>query len=159
MTFMDKVYTLRTEMRSDSKTAYFISFTDGQGEFYDLEVSEAFYIEFRQMERKNRNLQQSDWRHQEASDLWDETLYKRAFRVPKSVEELTFDAEQRELLRKAISALPEIQRRRFLLYHEYDFNYRQIGEMEHCRPQSIMHSVTRAREKIKAVIEKYRAGQ
>ena len=159
MTFMDKVYTLRTEMRSDSKTAYFISFTDGQGEFYDLEVSEAFYIEFRQMERKNRNLQQSDWRHQEASDLWDETLYKRAFRVPKSVEELIFDAEQRELLRKAISALPEIQRRRFLLYHEYDFNYRQIGEMEHCRPQSIMHSVARAREKIKAVIEKYRAGQ
>ena len=159
MTFMDKVYTLRTEMRSDSKTAYFISFTDGQGEFYDLEVSEAFYIEFRQMERKNRNLQQSDWRHQEASDLWDETLYKRAFRVPKSVEGLIFDAEQRELLRKAISALPEIQRRRFLLYHEYDFNYRQIGEMEHCRPQSIMHSVTRAREKIKAVIEKYRAGQ
>ena len=159
MTCMDKVYTLRTEMRSDSKTAYFISFTDGQGEFYDLEVSEAFYIEFRQMERKNRNLQQSDWRHQEASDLWDETLYKRAFRVPKSVEELIFDAEQRELLRKAISALPEIQRRRFLLYHEYDFNYRQIGEMEHCRPQSIMHSVTRAREKIKAVIEKYRAGQ
>ena len=159
MTFMDKVYTLRTEMRSDSKTAYFISFTDGQGEFYDLEVSEALYIEFRQMERKNRNLQQSDWRHQETSDLWDETLYKRAFRVPKSVEELIFDAEQRELLRKAISALPEIQRRRFLLYHEYDFNYRQIGEMEHCRPQSIMHSVTRAREKIKAVIEKYRAGQ
>ena len=158
MTFMDKVYTLRTEMRSDSKTAYFISFTDGQGEFYDLEVSEALYIEFRQMERKNRNLQQSDWRHQETSDLWDETLYKRAFRVPKSVEELIFDAEQRELLRKAISALPEIQRRRFLLYHEYDFNYRQIGEMEHCRPQSIMHSVARAREKIKTVIEQYRAG-
>ena len=52
MTFMDKVYTLRTEVRGDGKTAYFISFTDGQGEFYDLEVSEALYIEFRQMERK-----------------------------------------------------------------------------------------------------------
>ena len=57
--------------------------------------------------------------------------------MPKSVEELIFDAEQRELLRKAISALPEIQRRRFLLYHEYDFNYRQIGEMEHCKPLPI----------------------
>ena len=111
MTFMDKVYTLRTEVYSEG------------------------------------------W------NLWDETLYNRAFRVPKSVEELIFDAEQRELLNKAIAALPEIQRRRFLLYHEYDFNYRQIGEMEHCRPQSIMHSVARAREKIKAVIEKYRAGQ
>ena len=159
MTFMDKVYTLRTEVRGDGKTAYFISFTDGQGEFYDLEVSEPFFMEFRQMERKNRNLQQSDWRHQEASDLWDETLYNRAFRVPKSVEELIFDAEQRELLNKAIAALPTTQRRRFLLYHEYNFNYRQIGEMEHCRPQSIRHSVIRAREKIKAVIEQYRAGQ
>ena len=52
MTFMDKVYTLRTEVRGDGKTAYFISFTDGQGEFYDLEVSEPFFVEFRQMERK-----------------------------------------------------------------------------------------------------------
>ena len=158
MTFMDKVYTLRTEVHSEGGTAYFISFTDGQGEFYDLEVSEPFFMEFRQMERKNRNLQQSDWRHQEASDLWDETLYNWAFRVPKSVEELIFDAEQRELLNKAIAALPTTQRRRFLLYHEYNFNYRQIGEMEHCRPQSIRHSVIRAREKIKAKIEKYRAG-
>ena len=102
MTFMDKVYTLRTEVHSEGGTAYFISFTDGQGEFYDLEVSEPFFMEFRQMERKNRNLQQSDWRHREGWDLWDETLYKRAFRVPKSVEELIFDAEQRELLNKAI---------------------------------------------------------
>ncbi len=63
MTFMDKVYTLRTEVRSNGEIAYFISFTDGQGEFYDLEVSEPFFIEFRQMERKNRNLQQSDHLH------------------------------------------------------------------------------------------------
>ena len=67
MTFMDKVYTLRTEVYSEG------------------------------------------W------NLWDETLYNRAFRVPKSVEELIFDAEQRELLRKTISTLPEIQRQRFLL--------------------------------------------
>ncbi len=40
---MDKVYTLRAEVRNDRNTLYFISFTDGQGEFYDLEVSEAFY--------------------------------------------------------------------------------------------------------------------
>jgi DNA-directed RNA polymerase specialized sigma24 family protein len=156
VTFMDKVYTLRTEVRANVETSYFISFADGQGEFYDLEVSEEFYVEFRKLEHKNRNLQQSDWRHQEASDLWDETLYRRAFRVPKSVEELIFDAEQREVLRKAIDALPEIQRRRFLLPHEYGFNYTKIGRMEHCRPQSIRQSVIRAREKIKAEIEKYR---
>ena len=77
--------------------------------------------------------------------MWDETLYNRVFRIPKSVGELIFDTEQQELLRKAISALPKIQRRQFLLYHEYDFYYRQIGEMGHCGPQSIRHSVIRAR--------------
>ncbi len=71
---------------------------------------------------------------------------------------MIFDAEQREILRKAIAALPEIQRRRFLLYHEYDFTYSAIGKMEHCRAQSIRQSVLRAREKIRAEIEKYRAG-
>ena len=80
----------------------------GKANFTILEVSEPFFIEFRQMEHKNRNLQQSDWRHRELR-ICGETLYKRAFRVPKSVEKLIFDAEQRELLNKAIAALPEVQ--------------------------------------------------
>ena len=96
MTFMDKVYTLRTEVRSDGKTSYFISFTDGQGEFYDLEVSEVFYIEFRQMERKNRNLLQSDGRHKEFFELSDEALNRRARVTPKGVDELIIEQEDRK---------------------------------------------------------------
>ncbi len=92
----------------------------GKANFTILEVSEPFFIEFRQMERKNRNLQQSDWRHRELR-ICRETLYKRAFRVPKSVEKLIFDAEQRELLNKAIAALPEVQR-------DMQFHNRLISE-------------------------------
>lgn len=32
------------------------------------------------------------------------------------------EAERAELLYKAVDRLPEIQRRRFLLYYEYEFN-------------------------------------
>jgi hypothetical protein len=37
------------------------------------------------------------------------------------------EAERAELLCKAVDRLPEIQRRRFLLYYEYEFNFYQIG--------------------------------
>lgn len=65
------------------------------------------------------------------------------------------EAERSELLQQAIDNLPDIQRRRFLLYYEYDYNYYEIGEMEHCTASSVGQSVSRAREKVKAQMKKY----
>ena len=86
MTYGAKTYTLREES-TKSGTRYFISFKDGQGESHELEVSEQLFFEFRQMERRNRNLQQWNQRHREFNELWDETLYRRALRVPKTLDE------------------------------------------------------------------------
>ena len=55
MAYGAKTYTLREESTESGKR-YFISFKDGQGEHHELEVSEPLFFEFRQMERKNRNL-------------------------------------------------------------------------------------------------------
>ena len=153
MTFLDKAYTLREES-VQSITHYYISFTDSIGEFQDLEVSETLYFEFRQLERKNRNLQQSDQRHKEHNEVYEETLNRRAVFKPKSVEELIMETELSELLHKTINSLPEIQRQRFLLYHEYD-NYYQIGAMEHCTASSVGKSISIAKEKVKAQMKKY----
>lgn len=154
MTFLDKAYTLREESVQNI-THYYISFTDSTGEFQDLEVSETLYFEFRQLERKNRNLQQSDQRHKEHNEVYEETLNRRAVFKPKGVEELIMETELSELFHKTIAILPEIQKRRFLLYHEYDLNYYQIGAMENCTPQAVRRSVIIAREKIKAQIKNY----
>ncbi len=54
---------------------------------------------------------------------------------------------------KAVGSLPEIQRRRFLLYYEYEFNFYQIAAMEHCTASAIQKSVAIAKEKVKAEIE------
>ena len=125
MAYRVKAYTLREES-TESGTRYFISFKDGQGKSHELEVSEQFFMEFRQMERRNRNLLQWDERHREFSEVWDETLNRRALKLPKSIEEQMIEAERAELLCKAVDGLPEIQRRRFLLYYEYEFNFYQI---------------------------------
>ena len=57
MAYRVKTYTLREEA-AENGTRYFISFKDGQGGYHELEVSEQFFIEFRHMERRNRNLLQ-----------------------------------------------------------------------------------------------------
>ena len=128
MAYKAKAYTLREES-TESGIRYFISFKDGQGEHHELEVSEQLFFEFRQMERRNRNLLQWDERHREFSEVWDETLNRRALKLPKSIEEQMIEAERAELLCKAVDRLPEIQRRRFLLYYEYEFNFYQIAAM------------------------------
>ena len=152
--FRYKSYTLREEV-SEIGTRCFIRFKDGQGEYHELEVSPAFYQEFRRLELNNRKIQNWDQRHREFSEVWDETLNRRARVTPKTVEETMIESERNELLYKLIAALPAIQKRRFLLYHEYDLTYCQIGALEHCRPQSVRQSVIRAREKIKAQMKKY----
>ncbi len=154
MAYGAKTYTLKEET-AEGGTRYFISFKDGQGGYHELEVSEQFFIEFQQMERRNRNLLQSDERHKELLELSDEALNKRARVTPKGVDELIIEQECSELLHRTIAALPEIQRRRFLLYYEYDFNYYEIAEMEHCTASSVGKSISIAKEKIRTQMKKY----
>lgn len=96
-----------------------------------------------------------DERHREFSEVWDETLNRRALKLPKSIEEQMIEAERAELLCKAVDRLPEIQRRRFLLYYEYEFNFYQIAAMEHCTASAIQKSVAVAKKKVKAEMRKY----
>ena len=152
MAYQAKAYTLREESTESGKR-YFISFKDGQGEQHGLEVSEQLFFEFRQMERRDRNLQQWNQRHREFNEVWDETLYRRALRVPKSLDERMVEEERNETLYKAVESLPEIQRRRF--YYEYEFNFYQIAAMEHCTASAIQKSVAVAKEKVKAEMKKY----
>ncbi len=111
-------YTLRAEI-IEGIPRYYVSFTDGQAIQRETEVSRPVYLEFLRFIKVERNLRRSDERNIEQLDLSDEVLYNRALIQPKSVEETTFDSLRNEQLRLAIQQLPEIQRRRFVLYHEF----------------------------------------
>ena len=142
-------YTLRTEV-ADDITRYFVCFKDGQGVFHETEVSLLVYSAFCQFVKVERNLQRSDERHIEQSDLSDELLSKRAVHPQKNIEDIISDAEQADALQAAIAELPETQRRRFVLYYYSELTYKQIAEMEGCSHVAVTHSL----EKAKAAIEK-----
>ena len=147
-------YTLRTEIVGGI-THYYVSFKDGQAIPRETEVSRPVYLEFMRFVKVERNLRRFDERRIEQSELTDETLYNRALRPPKSVEETVFDSQRDEHLRQAVTELPEIQRRRFILYHEFGLTYEQIAEMEGCTKMPVKRSIDRATEKIREVIKNF----
>ena len=145
-------YTLRTEV-TDGITRYFVSFEDGQAIQRETEVSRPVYLEFLRFVKIERSIRHWDERHREHSELTDETLHDRAINPQKGVEETVFDSLQNEMLRLAVQNLPEIQRRRFILYHEFGLTYEQIAKMEGCTKMPVKRSINRAEEQIREQIK------
>lgn len=154
MAIPKRSYWLR-KVVAEEGMSYYISFRDGQGKIQELSVSYEFFMAFRRLELDERKIENWDYRHREFSEIMEETLNWRALRLPKSIEESILEEERAEMLHKAIHSLPEIQRRRFLLYYEYEYNYYEIAAMEHCTASSVGQSITRAKEKIKAQMKEY----
>jgi RNA polymerase sigma-70 factor (ECF subfamily) len=140
-------YTLRTEV-VEGITLYYVSFLDGQAIHHETEVSRPIYLELLRFVKVERNLRRWDERHTEQSDLTDETLHNRALNPQKGVEDTVIDGLCNEQLQRAVESLPEIQRRRFILYHEFGLTYEQIAKMEGCTKRAVKFSVDLATAKI-----------
>jgi RNA polymerase sigma-70 factor (ECF subfamily) len=147
-------YVLRTEIRKGI-TRYYVSFRDGQATLREIEVSREVYLvidECRKHEKRQKNFFD---RYIEHSELMDETLSRRAHTLPMSVEEELDRKEEADALRAAIGGLPEIQRRRFVLYHEAHLTYEQIAEVEGCTKRAVKFSVDIAEEKIREKLKNF----
>lgn len=136
------------EIIKGRKDRYFVSFTDGYGEFQRLEINEDIYSALADLNKNDRNLTRSDERNLEHSELTDETLIKRAFKKPKGIEELIMEKEVKKLFWQAIGELPEVQRKRLLLYYDYGFSLKEIAKMENCSIRAIQYSLEIAKKRL-----------
>ncbi len=148
MFYNEKIYTLRTEVIG-GLTRYYVAFRDGQGIRRETDVSRPVYLEFLRFVKDDKR--QENWadRHIEQSEQTEESLFHRAMNQPRSVDETVFDSLRREELRRVIQSLPEKQRRRFVLHHEFGLTYEQIAAMEGCSKSTAFRVVRRAEEIIK----------
>ena len=144
-------YTLRIDVTAGIPR-YYVSFKDGQSVMREVEVSRPVYLEFCRFKKQERNMRRWDERYTTQFLLSEETLHNTAFTTPKSVEDGVIENERNELLRQAIAELPEIQRRRFILYHEFGLTYEQIAEMEGCSHPAVIKTVKAAKEKILKIL-------
>ena len=145
-------YALRKEIVGGF-THYYITFTNAHGESHDTQVPRNVFATYLRFEKDERNLRRWDERHREQSDLTETTLHRRALHLPRNVEDMVVDAEHGELLRRAIAELPEVQKRRFLMYHDDGLTFEEIATLESCTKRAIKFSVDIAEEKVRKFFE------
>lgn len=135
---------------------YYISFKDGQGVCHELEIDQALYEAFNRFELEDIKYLNVLSRHIEQSEVWDATLNVRAFQKPESLEETVMKMIQTEKLHTAIKQLPEIQRRRVILYFFGGLTYEQIAKKEGCTKMPVKRSIDAALERLKKELKKFK---
>jgi len=105
----------------DGDAHHYICFKDGQGVRQTIKVSYQVYLEFVHSNKIVHNQQRSDKCHINSVDLMAESLDIKAYK--SSAEDVAMTSLRDKQLHLAIQSLPEIQRRRFILYHEYGLTY------------------------------------
>jgi len=121
----------------------------------EIEVSRCFFKEFWRLKNIERKMTRWNERHIEKFEQTEETLREKMLKQPKSLEDEMFDSERDKQLRLAIQQLPEVQRRRFVLHHEFGLTYEQIGQVENRHLTSIRESVLAAEGKIKKILKDF----
>lgn len=116
-------------------------FTDGAGEHRCLEITVELYQALNEFELRDLSFLNEVDNHYEQSELTEASLHERAVSNQKSVEETVLQHLQSERLHSAIAQLPELQRRRLVLYYFGNYTYEQIGEMEGCTKRAVKFSI------------------
>ena len=134
---------------------HWLTFSDGQGNRHHFEISAAVFALFDSFELDDLSYLNEVDRHYEQSELTEASLYDRAVHRPVTVEESALQSMEYAQLHRAISELPEIQKRRFMLHFDLGLTYEQIGAMEGCTKMPIKRSIDRAIEKIRLALKNF----
>ena len=106
---------------------HWLTFSDGQGNRHHFEISAAVFTLFDSFELDDLSYLNEVDRHYEQSELTEASLYDRAVHRPATVEESALQSMEYAQLHRAISELPEIQKRRLILYYFQGLTYEQIA--------------------------------
>ena len=94
-------------------------------------------------------------RHIEHSEIYENTVEKRAKEKVISMEDELIQKARFEQLKRAIEMLPDIQRRRIKKYYFEDKNEYQIAKEEGTTKQAINYTLTIARNNLKNFLENF----
>ena len=151
--FKDNPYTL--EYKKENNT-YKINFKDSKGINNSVEVSEIVYKAFNQFELKDISHMHEYERHIEHSEVYENTLNKRAINLQKSVEQIVEENIISEKLKQAIDSLSEIQKRRIKMYYFEEKTLCEISIIENCSIMSVKDSIDAGIKKIKEKLKKFK---
>ena len=142
-------YKLFTVGINTEEPHYYVSFPDSQGVQICMEISKVLFDTLDQFELNDLSALNEMDNHFEQSELTEESLSKRATVQQEPLDELVFERLQHQKLHKAISKLPELQRRRLVLYYFGGYTYEQIARQEGCSKVAVKYTIDKAIDTLK----------
>ncbi len=145
----DNPYEIFTTGIEFAEPHYFLSFSDSEGMGHCIEITKAVFDAFDRFELDDISYMHKVDRHYEQSEQTEESINRRAIQPQEPIEETVSQRIEIEALHRAIARLPEIQRRRLVLYFFGELTYSQIAEMEGCTIMPVKRSIDAAIKKLK----------
>lgn len=139
--------------KDESKNLYIVTFRDTSGIIQEIEVTKEVWEVFDEYEKIDISVMNEFDRHTEHSEIYKNSLEKRANEKIMSLEDDFIKQATFEELKKAIDMLPEIQKRRIKKYYFDDKNEYQIAEEEGSTQQAVHIILERAIKNLKKILK------
>ncbi len=149
----DNPYKLYTVGIKTDHPHFYLSFRDSAGAKQFMEIDKALFDAFDRFELDDLSFMNEVDNHYEHAEQTEASLNRRAVMPQESVEETVSRHMEVEALHRAIAKLPDIQRRRLILYYFGEFTYQQIAEMEGCTVMPVKRSIDTAIRNLKKIFE------
>lgn len=132
----------------NEKGKYKVSFKDSKNIIQLVEVSYDVFNTLDKFELEDLSQMNEYDRHIEHLDLLDVSYNKISIKS-EGIEETIIKQDILEKLKKAISKLSDVQKRRLILYFFQDMTLQEIADMENCSPRAIKDSIDISIKKLK----------
>lgn len=146
----DNPYTL---IFDDILNKYFVSFNDISKKEQIIEISEDVFEALNKFELEDISQMHKFDKHIEHSELYEETIYKRAINSVLSVEDIVEKKITITELKDAINTLSEKEKKRIKMYYFDDLTLEQISKIEKCSFQAIAKSIKCSIKKLKKLLK------
>ncbi len=142
----DNPYTLGYD---EEKNVYTVEFSDNKNIVHKVEITDKIYGAFDKFELEDVSQIHKYSKYMEHSEIFEDTLNKRAMDKQLSVEEIVEHKMDIDDLKLAIDKLTDVQKRRLKMYYFEDMPLKDIAEKEGCSIKNVHKSIEQAKENIK----------
>ncbi|MCI8519283.1 MAG: sigma-70 family RNA polymerase sigma factor [Clostridia bacterium] len=133
----------------EDEDKYYISFEDSAKQECRIEIEKEIFDIYMSSKKAYIKIKNETSRHLEHSLLSEVDIYKRAFEKSNNVVDIIMQKLESEKLQAALNKLTKEQRRRILLYYDYQLTMEEIALIEKCSKQSVQESIRWGMKKLK----------
>ena len=146
----DNPYTL---IYNEIKNTYSVMFKDGENNTHLVEIKKEIFDAMDRFELDDLSEMNEYDNHIEHSEVKEITLNKRMLYKQNEIDDIIQAKFESRELKRAISCLSDVQKRRIKLYYFEDKTEQQIAEEENATQQSVHIILERALENLKKYLK------